>query len=351
MAIKVETTPALEEYYVHLEQLNLRPLWLNPTAVSSEPDTRVRPCLWKWKTLKENLERAGELIEVGREEAERRVLSLVNPTLPGPITTRTLSAAVQMIYPGERAPSHRHTAAAIRFVVEGSGAYTIVNGEPLTMEPGDFILTPNWTWHGHAKEGTGPIFWMDSLDAPLVRGMNWMFYEEYPTGIQSPEYERDDSLRRFSVGGLRPAAPWREGTRYSPLFRYPWEEARAALDRFAAFEPSPYDGVVVEYTNPNTGGPVMPTMSASLQLLQPGQATQAHRHTTSVIYHVAEGSGWSVLEGERYPWSKHDIFCVPSWVSHQHGADAEGPAVLFALTDAPVLAALDLYREQALPAD
>ncbi len=345
-------TAPLNEFYAQVEALHLRPLWLHPTGgLPHEPDTVVQPFLWRWADVRASILRAGELVPVGREGADRRVLTLVNPTVPGGRgTTRTLGAAVQLIYPGERAPSHRHTAAAIRFVIEGSGACTIVNGEPLTMEPGDFILTPNWTWHGHIKETEGPIIWLDVLDVPLVRTMNWMFYEEYPSGdVQPPEHGRDESLQRFGASGLRPATVVRGGPPYSPLQRYPWTEARAALERLAAVEASPFDGVLLSYVNPLTGGPVMPTMGAALQLLRPGEHTRAHRHTTNVIYHVAEGAGYSILNGQRFDWAKGDTFCVPTWTWHEHCADASGPAVLFSITDAPLLEALDLYREEARP--
>lgn len=104
----------------------------------------------------------------------------------------------------------------------------------------------------------------------------------------------------------------------------------------------------MEYVNPVTNGPVMKTMGASMQMLRPGERTKAHRHTGSGLYHVAKGNGYSVIDGKRFDWSKHDIFCVPSWSWHEHvnGSDRED-ACLFCLSDLPVMRALGLYREQA----
>lgn len=348
MATRIDSSTALEEFYVHVQSVNLRPLWLQP-GLGSEPDNVVQPMLWQWPTIRENMVRAGDLMPVGGDGADRRVLSLVNPSMPGGRgTTRTLQAAVQMIFPGEEAPSHRHTAAAVRFVIEGDGAYTIVDGEPLDMEPGDFLLTPNWTWHGHSKESAGPMFWLDVLDAPFVRGMNWVFYEEHPSGgLQAAEKPRNDSLKRLGIGGVRPMLASVPGPKYSPLFTYRWSDVRPALDRLPKSEMSPFDGYALRYVNPITGGPVMPTMDAALQLLRPGQSTQAHRHTSNVIYYVAEGSGHSTLNGQRFDWSRSDVFCVPGWTWHEHAADPGATAVLFSLTDTPVLEALDVYREEA----
>jgi gentisate 1,2-dioxygenase len=104
------------------------------------------------------------------EAVERRVLSLVNPSARSPedkATTRNISAALQILLPGESARPHRHSMNALRFVLEGRGAITVVNGKPCPMEEGDLILTPAWTWHEHVHRGEKPIIWLDTLDVPL----------------------------------------------------------------------------------------------------------------------------------------------------------------------------------------
>src|SRR5207248_1499257 len=138
--------------------------------------------LWRWPNLRACLMQAADVMPVGDGAAERRSLNMQNPSLhKGRGTTRTLVAAVQMVYPGEVAASHRHTNAALRFIVEGSGAYTVVDGQPVSMEPGDFLITPSWCWHGHTHEGSGPMIWLDVLDAPLISALDWRFYEEWAT--------------------------------------------------------------------------------------------------------------------------------------------------------------------------
>lgn len=341
----------LQSFYRQVEEFNMRPLWLH-TGLGSEPAPRIKPMIWRWDDIRGCMLRAGELMPVGSADAERRVLTLQNPSVPGGRgSTQTLQAAVQMINGGEAAPSHRHSIAAIRFIIEGSGARTIVDGEPLVMEPGDFLLTPNWTWHGHLKETDGSMFWLDVLDAPLVGGQNWTFYEEYPGGgLQPADKSLDDSLRRLGMPGLRPSSHISNGKAYSPLFTYKWADARAAVERLSGDEISPCEGASIRYVNPETGGPIMPTMDASLRLIRAGQQTKAHRQTSSAIYFVAEGSGQSVIGGETYKWAKNDVFSVPTWTTHSHAADSGADAVLFSISDRPVLDALELYREELVEA-
>ena len=135
--------------------------------------------------------------------------------------------------------------------------------------------------------------------------------------------------------------------------RYPWEQTWAALQRLAPeVEGSPFDGVIMEYTNPNTGGPVMPTIACHVQMLRPGESTNAHRRTNSTIYHVVQGQGYSVVHDQKMDWEPKDVFCVPGWTYHEHvNASQTEPAVLFSFTDTPVLKSLSLLREQARPQD
>jgi gentisate 1,2-dioxygenase len=217
------------------------------------------------------------------------------------------------------------------------------------MQPGDLVLTPNWTWHDHANDSAGPVIWLDGLDAPLVRLLEAYFYEQYPQETQPVRESVDLSLDMYGAGALRPAWDARPRTPYSPLMHYPYAQAKAALERLAGTATgSRYDGVILEYTNPVTGGRVMPTIACYVQMLRPGQRTAAHRHTGTTIYHVIEGEGATVVDGERLEWVDKDVICVPSWATHQHVNLSPGrPAVLFSYTDAPVMHALDLYREAA----
>jgi gentisate 1,2-dioxygenase len=332
----------LQDYYDDLRQNNLAPLWTQPAA-GLEPSSRFVPFHWPWREMRPRAMRALEL--VGTKEAERRVICCVNPG-SGRGATNTLVANVQVVGPGEIARAHRHTAAALRMIIESTGGYTVVNGEAIPMLPGDLVLTPNWTWHDHANDSELPMIWLDGLDSPLVGALEAGFWEEYPEEVQTPREDMDVSVAKYGAGAFRPAWETTDTTN-SPLWHYPWVQTKAALDRLAAVESgSPHDGIILEYTNPATGGPVMPTIACYVQVLRPGARTEAHRHTPSTVYHVIEGQGATIVNGTRFDWESKDIFTVPGWATHSHINESQTqPAYLFSFTDAPVHRALGLYRE------
>ena len=339
-----------EAFYRELERRHLVALWnVATTLLPKEPKSRALPYLWRWDTLLPLLKQAGQLAPIHRG-AERRVLGLINPTLPGRYgATPTLWAGFQYLLPGEVAPAHRHTPAAIRFVVQGEGAFTTVEGDKCPMSRGDLVLTPPWTWHDHGHEGTEPMIWLDGLDLPLVAEMEATFFEPFPGEAQPVAKLVGDSERRYGVGQLRPT--WdRRTSPHSPLLTYKWAQTWDALRRLATAGASPFDDVAMEYINPHTGGPLMPTIACWIQLLRPGVRTRAHRHTGSAVYLAFEGRGQSVIDGQRFDWRPGDLFVVPGWAWHEH-ASADDPggrgAILFSIHDTPVIQALGLYREQA----
>lgn len=339
-----EQADLLQKFYGEIAGQSLLPLWTLPDALTSEPRTPVRAHLWRWQETRGRLLEAGNLISA--LEAERRVLILANPGLQGrPATTQTLSAGLQLVLPGEIAPTHRHTPSALRFIMEGESAYTTVDGERTYLHPGDFVTTPAWTWHDHGSDAEGPVIWLDGLDFPFILAMNQVFFEEYEQPTQPVTKPVNDSARRYGMG-LKPAYEHFTGN-YSPILNYPYTRTREVLTHLAGSgEGSPYDGVILEYTNPYTGGAVLLTMAAYAQLLRPGFQGQRHRHTSSTVYLVAEGAGWSVVGDQRIEWQKNDVFVVPTWAWHEHAnASATTDAVLFSYTEAPILKALGLFRE------
>jgi gentisate 1,2-dioxygenase len=337
----------LQAYYQDLSSQHLAPLWTAP-AGPAEPASKAVPFLWKWDDLRSQAMRALQL--VGTREAERRVICCVNPTL-GRGATSTLVANIQVVGPGEIARAHRHTAAALRLIIEASGGYTVVDGEQIPMLPGDLVLTPNWCWHDHANDSNEPMLWLDGLDSPLVSMLEAGFREEYPQEVQQFGEEPDLALAKYGAGSLRPA--WEEPRGLSsPLPHYPWPQTKAALDRLAqAVAGSPHDGIRLEYTNPATGGHVMPTIACFAQRLQPGSRTVPHRHTGSTVYHVIEGQGSTLVGGTRLDWGAKDVFTIPSWAPHEHVNESAGhPAYLFSYSDEPVYRALGIFREEACAA-
>lgn len=309
----------LQDYYAQLRAQHVTPAWIGG-GISLEPESKAVPYLWRWRDLRPQAMRAAAL--VGTQQAERRVLRLSNPELSG-IASNTLVANIQIVLPGEIARAHRHSAAALRLIIEGSGGYTVVNGERVAMSPGDLVLTPNWSWHDHANDTDAPMIWLDGLDTPLVRMLEAGFYEEYP-----------EERQVFAAGPN--ASPW----------HYPMSEMRAALERRAAADPGGTGEIVLEYQNRLTGGPVMPTIACRMRLLRPGETTRANRRVSCTNYHVVEGSGYSVIGRTRLDWDDKDVFTVPTWTFEEHVNCGDRPAFLFSFSDAPVMKALSLYREE-----
>jgi gentisate 1,2-dioxygenase len=334
----------LSAYYDELRAQHVSPAWISG-GITTEPKSKAVPHVWRWRDLRPQAMRAAEL--VGTEQAERRVLRLTNPELPGVSASNTLVANIQIVMPGEIARAHRHSPSALRLIIEGKGGYTVVNGDRIPMYPGDLVLTPGWTWHDHANDTDTPMMWLDGLDTPLVRMLEAGFWEEYEADRQTAGDAADPSIAKYGAGGLRPAWEPAHAARYSPLWHYPFSQARAALDRLAAENAgSPFDGVILEYTNPMTGGPAMPTIACYVQRLRPGEHTRAHRHVCCTNYHVIDGAGYSIVGGRRLDWEDKDVFTVPTWTFHEHVNTGQRPAFLFSFTDAPVMKALDLYREE-----
>ena len=342
-----EHTKTVDEFLAGLSQFNVGPLWkFLGQALTPEPKSQARPHLWRWQELRPQLLRSGELVSAA--EAERRVLMLLNPGLEGRIaTTHTLYGGLQLILPGEVARTHRHTPNALRFIMEGEGAYTVVDGEKLTMSFGDFVLTPNWTWHDHGSESTGPVVWLDGLDIPLIHLLEGVFFEPYAQEEQPLTKPVDASVADYGKSGLLPT--WQRSTSsHSPLLKYTWKDAREAVMSLGPDTASPFDGLMLEYVHPVTGGPALPTMASFLQRLKPGQKTEPHRHSVSAVYLAVEGYGRTTIEGKTYEWSPGDVFALPTWLWHEHeNRSASEDAILFSFTDAPVMKAMSLYREQA----
>lgn len=346
----VSDTPELVKYYQDLEQFEAGALWNVANKIEPwEPKSQSVPVLWRYEDLREYVLRSVQLVTP--EQAGRRVIYLNNPG------RRDVSAAVgwlysglQVMHPGEAASAHSHSSSALRFIMEGSGAYTVVDGQKMTLGANDFVLTPNGAWHEHgvSEEGSTCI-WQDGLDIPFVNAMEAGFYAVHQDLQQAITHPVDEATHIWGNPGLKPMLhDWQKP--YSPLLKYEWEPTYEALLRYSKVtDGSPFDGVIMDYINPLTGGPVMATIGASMQMLRPGEQTKAHRHTGSIIYQVAKGKGYSIINGKRFDWQERDIFCVPSWMFHEHiNKSNSDDACLFSFHDLPVMRALNLYYEEAL---
>ena len=317
---------------------NLGGHWqLGLESYRSYPETTVQPCLWKWADVHESLMRAGEVVSM--EQAERRTVRLLNPALRDrQATTHTIQLSFQYVKSGEHARPHRHTAAAFRFILKGRGAYTTVNGQKCVMEEGDLILTPQLSWHDHTNDSGKPIIWLDGLDIPLVQSLHQLLFEPYPEAAQPIQKTSEEVAA--SYGHALPI-----GDPATQFFHSKWSDTYRNLKAIASQDR--FDGYLLEYRNPTTGGSTMATIQCALSLLGPSQETAAHRHTSTVIYHVFRGSGSSFVGEQRFDWEAGDTFVVPLWYPHRHAnGSASEEAILFSMSDAPVLKSLNLYREE-----
>ena len=341
--------PDRERFYAQISELNLAPLWESlHTLVPREPNSPCVPAIWRYQDIRAFLMESGQLITA--QEAIRRVLVLENPALRGQSSiTQSLYAGLQLILPGEIAPSHRHVQSALRFIVDGKGAYTTVGGERTTMYPGDFIITPSWEWHDHGNQGiegvSEPVVWLDGLDIPMLRFFDAGFAENDEQQRQQVVRAEGNSYARFGYN----MAPVRHthSSATSPIFSYPYVRSREALDKLSRQEAvDAWHGFKLRYTNPLTGGYPMPTIATFLQLLPRGFHGKTHRSTDGAVYCVVEGHGIAHIGDQHFPFGPQDIFVVPSWAPLR--LEAQDDAVLFSYSDRPVQDAIGVLREAFL---
>jgi gentisate 1,2-dioxygenase len=339
--------PARQEFYRRLAPDHVGPLWeVLATLVTAEPDTLTQAHLWRYEKLRPRLLEACELITA--KEAERRVLVLENPAFPGESKiTRSLFSGLQIILPGEVAPPHRHVQAALRFVIEGKGAYTSVDGERTMMEPGDFVITPSWTFHDHGNIGSGPMVWLDGLDVPVVQLFEASFREGMGDEPQATDRPEGDSFSRYGSNLMPVDDDYARPT--SPVFNYPYRRTREALESMKRRDKwSPWHGLKMRYVNPKTGDYAIPTMATFIQLLPKAFKTASYRCTSGTVFVCTEGRGRSVIGDKPFDWGPRDIFVVPSWVPVVHEATDE--SVLFSFSDQGIQEKLGFFREQKVKA-
>ena len=340
------TAARRNDYYRRLDPLSMAPLWeVLGDLVTPSPASRCRPARWRYEDVRSLLLESGDLISA--REAERRVLVLENPGLRGESrVTTSLYAGLQLILPGEVAPAHRHTQTALRFVVEGEGAYTAVDGEKAVMHEGDFIITPSGTWHDHGNESDGPVVWLDGLDIPIVSLLDASFAERHPEEAQAATRPLGAAAARYGCGLLPVEAS--SGGPASPVFSFPYARTREALDRLrASAAVDACHGIRMKYANPLDGGYALPTIATFIQLLPGGFRGAAHRSTDATVFCVAEGEGRTEAGEETFTWGPRDVFIIPSWSPRRHEVEEE--AVLFSFSDRVVQEALGLWREEREP--
>ncbi|HZS64895.1 MAG TPA: cupin domain-containing protein [Xanthobacteraceae bacterium] len=343
-----DADPRLQELEQRMAGANLRGQWQidanRPQNVRRgangqvfiEPMPAGIPHVWRWKDMQQMLQMACQAMT--ESNTARRALMFTNPKLQRG-TVQNLVAGMQAVKAGEIAWAHRHTINALRFAVQGGEkVFTVVDGRPLPMESYDLILTPGWSWHDHHNESDRDAIWVDALDVPFTVGMNLNFYEE--PGDIAQEQNRQDSLPSLLY---RPAG----ATANARPFRYPWQDTLRALKAQEGAPADPYHGQLLEYVNPLTGGPALPTIKCQIQVLPPGFAGRPHRTTSSSIAFIVQGEGRTVFSDKEIDWGQHDAVAIPNWSWHRHvNASKKAPAILFTLSDSPILSTLGFLREE-----
>ena len=341
------TLGALEElpleYRQSLDGINLAPLWpmMRNVLPHHQPAAVSKAHLWSFGHIRPLLLRAGELTPV--EKAERRVLVFCDPGRgQGAMqVTSTIYCGMQLLLPGEKAPAHKHTPSAARIIVEGDGAYTIVNGERLPMERGDLVLTPGGMWHDHGHEGTQPVIWLDALDLPLFVYLEASYAEE--AEFQKPRNRPDAAVVEYTQAGLVPNRRGNAARQPYPLLRFPWQNAKAALKSLSEHTPRG-EPVELDYVNPETGDDCLPTMGFTATMLRAGETTRLPIQSSSAVFHVIEGDGSSRVNGQMFSWGPADTFSVPVFADVEHSAREDG--FLIRIHDAPLQKKLGFYEER-----
>ncbi len=347
-------TPELEQLYRDFESELLIPLWTEiGNLMPTSPRSDALPHRWRWSTLLAAAARAGELVPVGRG-GERRAIALANPGLGGrPFATPTLWAAIQYLNARESAPVHRHSQHAFRFVVSGSGVSTVVNGDVVPMRRGDFLPQSGWNWHSHINDSDEPMAWIDGLDIPMQRYIDSTFFEpgtDVDPTVSAPRGRPSRSERLWASAGMRPLSQL--GPRAAtPLLVYRWAATDAALNAQLELEAEGVAATVsaghaaVRYTNPTTGGDVLPTIRAEFHRLAPDASTVPGREVGSSVFQVFDGDGSVSVGDQTWQVAAGDLFVVPSWVTITATASSTG-LDLFRFSDSPILEALNLSNGQ-----
>jgi gentisate 1,2-dioxygenase len=339
---RIEDLP--KEYVQDLRDLNLVPLWpsLRGVLPPKIPTRQTKPTHWPYKTIKPLLLKAGELTPI--EKAERRVLVLANPGhgLEKMQASAAMYLGMQLLMPGEWAPSHRHTPNAVRMIVEGEGAYTTVDGEKCSMSRGDLILTPTGLWHEHGHDGTDPVIWLDVLDLPLV------FYMEasYHINGDRQTVQPGQGDKQYARGGVVPTHVFDRSKKAYPMLRYAWVDAKVALEAMAADNPA-QEAVQVTYVNPETGDDAENILGFYALMLRPGQTLRLPVRSPAQVFHIIEGAVEAKMVDSTFNLVEADTCCAPGYeVVTLRNLQAEKPSFIFIADESPLHRKLGVYENR-----
>jgi len=332
------------DYLAALRAHNLVPLWPSLRALlpPTVPQRHTRATHWPYAAIRPLLMQAGELTPI--EKAERRVLVLANPGhgLEKMQASAAMYLGMQLLLPGEWAPSHRHTPNAVRMVVEGEGAWSTVDGEKCPMVRGDLILTPTGLWHEHGHDGTEPVVWLDVLDLPLVYYLEASYHVNGDRQQPLPTHGE----RAYARGGVVPTVAFERSSKAYPMLRYPWADARAALESLAANQPD-LQAVQVTYTNPETGADAENILGFYALMLRPGQPLRLPRRSPAMVFHLIEGAARVQVEEQGFDLAEADTCCAPGYTSVTlNNPSGTRPAFLFIADETPLHKKLGIFEDR-----
>lgn len=330
------------DYRAAMERAGVAPLWpmMRNVLPHGAPNPVTKSGHWSYGALRPLLVQAGDLTPV--EKAERRVLVLSDPGrgVGAMQATSTIYLGMQLLKPGETAPAHVHTPSAVRVMVEGRGAVTVVGSEKLPMEEGDLVLTPGGEWHDHAHEGDGPVIWLDVLDLPIFVYLEGSYAHEGP--LQARRNRPDAAEVEYSASGLVPSRARHQARRY-PMQRYPWAATEAALRQMAEYGDA---GIAeLDYVNPETGSDILPALGFTAMMLPAGTTESPALRSCSQAFHVVRGQGRSTINGKVVDWGPKDTFTAPVFAAIDHISDQE--SFLIRVHDRPLQDKLGYYEERA----
>jgi gentisate 1,2-dioxygenase len=333
------------DYVAELSLHNLVPLWPNLRGVlpPGKPKIKTKPTHWAYKDIRPLLLKAGDLTPI--EKAERRVLVLANPGhgLDNMQASSAMYLGMQLLLPGEWAPSHRHTPNAVRMVVEGEGAWSTVDGEKCPMVRGDLILTPTGLWHEHGHDGTEPVVWLDVLDLPLVYYMEASYHINGPRQVSKSTHGE----KAFARAGVVPSPVFRRERKAYPMLRYPWADVKDALHSLAADLPASA-AVQVTYVNPETGEDTENILGFYALMLRPSETLILPARSPACVFHVIEGAAHAAILDAKFSLVAADTCCSPGYteVTLVNESSTE-PAYLFIADETPLHKKLGVYEVRA----
>ena len=328
--------------------------------------TKALPHHWSWKAISPYLNKISEVAKNAdippTEFADRQQFLLTNPGLGGKLqVTSTIRCAVSIYNPGDVARAHLHSPNASRTILSENGGYTTVEGERLYASRGDLLLTPNGTWHDHGNDGKDPVMWIDTLDWPVLEVLDCIWLDEDAPGLAGNERAQQVTIPRgysqamYGMGGMTPRkADHRRGigNRVSPFFQYKGTEIRQTLEAMQSTGGrDQHEGTALDFVNPVNGEPLFATLGYGAQMLAKGEETAFKRETASTVYVCIEGRGQTEVAGRTFNWEENDIFVVPNFLWRRHVNTGPGNAILYTMTDRPLLEKIGQYRAQGMDGD